>query len=494
MSAAEAAAHRFVRGPLRWALLLVVLLTPFVVHDLHDASEPLVPEERSARVQGTVRDLADADGGDIPVTYVHPVTEQTVKLDITVHRSRLRPRHPGPVSLVVDRDNPDAAWVAGDRVPTEQNLLIYAWLPLVPVLLSALRWWRLRSLRRLQEADLPSYAMLGAITGPRRSAGRCLMQLYELDAGPGGRPLCTVPLVTTDGAPLAGPALPVEVKGVPRSGGLVIARIGDLVPLPSGRALLRNGRPRPLQVEPLNLPAQVAVQPGPVGPPPQARSWYARAEWRLPVAGGALLLLGLVAVLTAVGAREAPSLARGDDRVVARVTKADPSAFEVEIVYTGRSGKKQRTSAGADFPEEYTVDRIYPAVVDKDDPTSARLLAEPYDAVEPVVWGALPLLVVLLPLSRWARKERHVRAVQRRGSWATFTGWRTHHAALSVLRPGTRQVACVVAVEPAQLDAIVRLEEYVEVELAGTPAPGEPIALRHSGHPLTVRGPARADA
>lgn len=491
MQAADAAVQRHVRAPLAWALLLAVLLTPLFVIDVRDALEPLVPPDRAVRVTGTA---GDPGRTDLPVSYVHPLTEQKVDVEVVIWHDRLRPSRPGPVPLVVDRDDPDSVWLAGDRFPAEQNLLAYGWWPLLPLVLWAMRRWRAGSVRRLEQADLPSYAVLAAVTPPRYSAGRCLLHLYEVDAPPGADPLCTVPLVSTAGVALAGPALPAEVKGVPRAGGLVVTCVAGLVLRPSARALSRGGRPRPDHIEPLDLPAHVPSSTPPPGPLPSGRPWWALAGWRVPLIAASLLLLAAVGVLTWQGSRQAATLDRDGDPVLARVVTADPALFELEVTYRDRSGRQRKAIAPADYPEEFTVGRLYPAVAAPDGGGSGlvRLLAEPYDAVEPVVWGSLPLLLTLALSARWLRDRRRIDTVARLGPWLPVEAWRLRYDAVALLRPGTHQVACEVPVEPLQLNAMTNVGVIVLLEQAGFAAPGEAVALRHGRQPLSVLGTACA--
>ena len=63
-----------------------------------------------------------------------------------------------------------------------------------------------------------AFAMLGAIAPRGRIRRRPVLHLYALDAR--GVPVAVLPrLLATAGCPLAGPAFPVQVKGVPRQWG-----------------------------------------------------------------------------------------------------------------------------------------------------------------------------------------------------------------------------------------------------------------------------------
>ena len=58
-------------------------------------------------------------------------------------------------------------------------------------------------------------------------------------------------------------------------------------------------------------------------------------------------------------------------------------------------------AAPVDYPDDYDPGQKYPAVV-RDDGDLVRLLAEPYDALEPILWAAIPTAVILWwALRRW---------------------------------------------------------------------------------------------
>lgn len=104
----------------------------------------------------------------------------------------------------------------------------------------------------------------------------------------------------------------------------------------------------------------------------------------------ALVLLVFVAVQTGHGARTAATAYTQGDPVLAEVTSADPDSFTLGVSYVDGGGEPQQAVAARDWPEDYIEGRRYPAVVVPGQNSRVRLLSEPYDAVEPIIWGAIP--------------------------------------------------------------------------------------------------------
>lgn len=180
-------------------------------------------------------------------------------------------------------------------------------------------------------------------------------------------------------------------------------------------------------------------------------------------------------------------------RFWARVVTADPALFELEVTYRDRA----RTATQGDRPGGLPRGVHGRPPVPRGRGTRrrrqrARLLAEPYDAVEPVVWGSLPLLLTVALSARWLRDRRGIDTVARLGPWLPVEAWRLRYDVVALLRPGTHQVACEVPVEPLQLNAMTTVGVVVLLEQAGFAAPGEAVALRHGRQPLSVLGTACA--
>jgi hypothetical protein len=485
------AVRRWALAPVRWCLLLALLISPLVMVDVRDAlagRKPIGPA-----VTGTVD--ARYDGGDeVPVTYVHPVTQQQVETDVFVWDRRRLPRAGGQLNLIADVDNPSTPTVSGDRFPAEQNLLAYGWLPLVPLLAAGARLARVRQVRRLQGSAQPTFAMLGAVSGPGAFGRRPLVHLYALDAQPGDAPVCVVPLAATGGLPLAGPAVPIEVKGIPAPGGRLVLRSESRAAWPAGRALLysRDALPRPARVEPVGVPAPSArAHPPRAGlrlPQPLPGWWLG---WRAPLLVAALVLAVAVAASTLLGARQAARLYAAGEPTLARVVAANPDLFELEVAYRS-SGDEATAIAPADFPEDFDVGVLYPAVVSPDDPGLVRLRAERYDAVEPIVWGSIPLLVALALTASSATGRWHVRRARRLPT-RPVDAW-TEGELVALAQPGTDQVLCLVRMAGVHERAVVPPRAAVQLHAAGPLMPEQPVALRAGEQWLDVGGSARATA
>ena len=382
---------RRVVAPLAW---LVVLLPPAVVWAVTDAVEtaaPLVPADRALRLEADVDASYDGDL-EVPLRYRNPITDQAVAVVVPVHRDELRPDPGTRTEVLVDRHDPDAVMVEGDREPLSWRLAEYAWLPLVPVAVAAARLLFLRRVRRLLARDAPSFAMLAHVTESRVGPQR-LVHLYPLDAPTGSRPLCTVAVLPRRHGVPRGRVLPVEVKGSPRPFGLVVVRIGERVLWPTGPARTAGRVSRPAR---LAEPAPPAVQ-GAEAPP---------------VAGlldPAALVLGLVAALgfalfvvgaTLVGAHARADRIDGGTPVVVEAVSALPFDTVLRVRYTDAGGTVREATATPEWPEAYTTGRRYPAVLVGTGDGRVELLAEGYDRVEPVVWGALVPLVAAALLVR----------------------------------------------------------------------------------------------
>jgi len=180
--------------------------------------------------------------------------------------------------------------------------------------------------------------------------------------------------------------LRVEVKGSPRPFGRVVARAGPSLLWPARRAVnpARVPRPRGLaeQVSPRRPDA--AREPG------ESTAGLLDPTYLALSCAVALVLLVVVSVLTGHGARTAATAYDHGAPVLVEITSADPDGFTLDVTYPDPGGGQQRAVAAADWPEEYTLGRRYPAVVVPQQPGRVRMLAEPYDAVEPIIWGALP--------------------------------------------------------------------------------------------------------
>lgn len=455
----------------------------FVTEDLPASRPELVDRPDEVAVDGRV--VEETTGGALEVRYTHPVTEQEVTAEVYVWDADLAPAPGATIRLVADRDDPLSASAAGDAMPWHTNAAVYlAWLAgtTLPALTRRYGVWRSE---RLAAALSPGFAMAGTVTPAPGRRFRCDLHLYPLDAPAHALPVCTVPVLTTGGARLADHVFGVEAKGFPRPLGRVVARTGGTILWPAGRASRRAVHPRPA---------------GPVRPvdPLAARERPAarRPSGAVPALGPELAALAACVAVVAITV-VATLLNRADARVVATEGRpvvgevvAHEGADDTVVVLRYEDGGATRvTRAPADFASDYRKGTRYPLRLDPDEPARARLDAEPYDAVEPVAWVALPALAAAgLVGSRW-RSWRRNRAVAAEGPWwaaLARVGDRSGELVVSDLDGG---VVCGVMVR-RRLSAVPG-GEPVPVVVAGDPEPGAPVAVwRAGGRALPVVLPA----
>ncbi|MCA1683982.1 MAG: hypothetical protein LC708_02490, partial [Actinobacteria bacterium] len=489
--ALPAPVRRHLRRPLWWAGVALLAACAGLAVDVEAASRERSLRRRALAVEGTVSERYRR-GPDVPVAYDNPVTGEHLDVTVRVWDDGLWPEPGAPVALRVDPGDPEHVFVAGDRYPTAANL----WWYLPPVALPLLAWagrrWSLGRARRLVDTPEPSFAMTGAI-GPAAGGGRrCHLDVYPLDAAPGAPPLCSVPVLTTGGAPL-GPPFPVEVKGGPRPLGRVAARHRDRLLWPGGRATLTASTPRPA-----DPPARTAVWPAPAaevtapGGPSTPFRRAARSE--LLVLASTLAVVALVAMVTLTNARRARAVERHGVPVLARVVGHDDTDGVVLVVYRlpGEETERRGTAA-VDFPSDHPVDRLLPARVDPRRPTTLRVLLEPYEAREPILWSLVPAAVAVGGVVRRRAAWRRIRAVAGAGPWYPVEGRvlapTPAQAAVGLSRPGEPGLRCVVAV-PAEDAAGLTFSPVVSLEAAGVLEPGQDVAVRAGDRLLAVTGPA----
>jgi hypothetical protein len=209
----------------------------------------------------------------------------------------------------------------------------------------------------------------------------------------------------------------------------------------------------------------------------------------LVLAAGALV--AAVTAVTVAHASDARRLERGGVAVVAEVV--DHKGDDTVVVPRYHNGRDVVARAPSDFASEYRRGVRVPIHVDPEDPTRARLAAEPYDATEPITWAAIPLVFAVgFCISRWWSWRRNA-ATARAGPWWSVSTRRILDGELTTtlgIENHDGDVVCAVRVpnvEPgrgAQDDRLVA---------AGDAEPGAPIALwDHAGHPIAVSGCARA--
>jgi hypothetical protein len=230
---------RAVTGWLRLPLWFLVggsaLATTFFVADVRTARQ-----ERAVLDHGyhTIAYIAAGwnGGPSVPLTYENPQTHLVVRTSTYVWNDALRPKSVGTVDIDASRTDPKRVRVAGDRFPAMTNVPSYLSYIAIPLVVWLARRRTIHATERLMASAPQAYAMEASMTrGLLQMHPR--LQLFPLDAPPGSRPVCEVPLI--DRRVRKG-TFPAEVKGTPRASGRVVARAADGEVLwPTGRALLR---------------------------------------------------------------------------------------------------------------------------------------------------------------------------------------------------------------------------------------------------------------
>jgi hypothetical protein len=422
-------AHR--ARPLPWllaALALVAVVIGFGYRGLHDHR---VWARSALHVDGEV--TVAPRGGQLRASYRHPVTGQTVEVRVDTWGAADDLEVGDPVALEVDPDDPELLSVAGEHKPPVDGASLVLIL-CVPVAGCGLRWWSMRRTVGLAHSDGPAFALLGAVAPGGRIRRRPLLHLYPVDAAAGDASLCAVRVLNTAGVPLGGPAFPVQVKGVPRPMGRVVARVAGApgageVLWPAARAVTSGNLPRPRRV--------VDVTPPPPVPPAELPDWVASGDRYVQRTSLSLALgpvLGLLAFFalfalvatgqTVVAARNDDADRAGRDTVVGEVV-AKRHAFDHGIVRARfASGGLTRTEEirVADAGD-YTVGRRYPVLVDPSDPGDPLLAKERFDRGYQIVFVWLPLIPIAVLAGRSVRTWQRSRTAARRGPWYRLDLW-----------------------------------------------------------------------
>ena len=452
----------------------------FVSEDLPASRPERLDRDTEVAATGTV--LRRKPGGAVEVRYDNPVTEQIVTAEVYPYDGDLVPEPGARVALIVRRDDPLDVYVEGDAAPLYPGLIGYGaglFAAALPVLM---RRYAQRRNEHLVAAPVASFSMAGVLTPHPRRRFRCDLSLYPLDAAAAAPPLCTVPVHITAGARIVTQVFPVEVKGSPRPLGRVVARAGDTVLWPAGRAGRRADHPRPIGAVRLAAPLGEAPAEGRARPPGLLTMAPAEAG----LLGMAVGVLAIVGAVTAVNGSQAADVLATGTAVVGEVVGHESGDTMVVLRYR-RDGTDHTTKAPADFASDYRKGVRYPVRLDPDDPARARLPAEPYDAAEPVVWALLPVAVLgERVLSHW-RSWRRNRAVAVQGPW---------RQAWSRAGPGADDLLVCDEQGEVVCGVIARGNTYrssvaVPVVAAGALEPGAPVAVWSAdGQPLRIAHPA----
>lgn len=440
----------------------------------------------SARFSGDRSDYLAVDGivgedwngrGDLPVTYRNTLTDQEVETTVVVFDPGLLPAGPGAsVALEVAPENPDLVFLAGDYQPATRDAAFYLAVLAVP---SIVWWLRRRSVRRSAarfESAEPTFLMTGAIAPPRFVGERhCDLHLWPLDAEAGAPSQCRVPLLSTGGSPIGGPAFTVEVKGSPRPLGRLVARVQDGPLLwPVGAASFGGARPRPVEID------RVApFVPAPPLPPPRPPRWWTVTRIPLAVSAVSALVWIVVTGTVLVNAAAADEIASAGTPVIATVEAREEGRLLVTY-QVDEGGPAIQGRVPSDVPRDYTIGRRYPAHAAPDDPTRLRFDGEPYDRAQPIGSITFVLLAALTALAIALMRWRRLCALAQDGPWwevEASAGQRRD--ALRILVPGTDQVPCTVDIRGLggsdwELPTLTKRRVLV----AGALEPGSLVAVR----------------
>ncbi|HZM37764.1 MAG TPA: DUF3592 domain-containing protein [Acidimicrobiales bacterium] len=462
--------------PLPWLVAGVALTACLMTLDAFDARADRAWARSALAVEGEVG--AGYDGSAyIPVVYRHPVTDE--RIEHTVYRwAGPVDLEPGDrIALEVDPDDPEDAAVAGDRRPYVTPF-DYAPYVLVPLFFLLWRWWSVHASMRRAGRDEVAFAMLGAIAPGSRFRRRPVLHLYALDAPAGARSLCATRLLATAGCPLAGPAFPVQVKGVPRQWGRVVARAGadgDVL-WPAGTTRPHRAWPRPEGIADPVPPAPIDAAERPKLPPPPY--WAPRRRlntvgtlWGALVAG-LVLGAGVTATLLVRSASDGPE--DGWIDTVGEVVRRGTDT--VDITYRAE-GAERTVAATVLYPEDYTVGRRYPVTFDPDQPSHVRLREEAYDLSYPLFFAWLPAAMAASALAVVVRRRRRTRDLADHGPWSRVDLWHVSGGGSLI---GTRAAGYVRAEIPPERrlpwsHAVSPQAGLVRV--VGRPEPGEVVAV-----------------
>lgn len=480
------AVRRFLRRPWVWVGVVIVAAPVFNWLDQSDQRRH-APGPDALRLEALVEDVA---GGSVKLAYENPLTGQRVEARAPVGPAVDTPAEGVGVPVEVARGDPETVRLAGDGpVPTFDAVALALVLGL-PLLWCALRWWSVRAAERLAgRPSAPTFAMVGALAGPRRVGRRPCLHLWPLDSPPGSEALCAVPVVVSGGLPV-GTAFPVEVKGSPRSFGRIVARAGGTVLWPAARGLRAPWMRRPARIDPAPIPLDPPV-PGGAGDTPVRPPGFVTPHASLLLGVAASVVLpAAVGVVALTNQRRAEALYRHGTQVVAEVVERGGSSVTVRYTLPGEA--EARTGrVPVDWPEDQKIGLKLPAVVDPQDPARLRFLRERYDAAEPILWAACPAAtiagVLLVRFRTWRRSARVADA----GPWRPVTARRRSGIQLTYLAISSAAETGTALEVRIPNDAIRPLEgrsgrSPIRLELAGDPDPGSPIALRSSGRILPV--------
>ena len=123
-------------------------------------------------------------------------------------------------------------------------------------------------------------------------------------------------------------------------------------------------------------------------------------RWIAVVAAASVVVTLVVAAITITNGRATDRWTAVGLPAVATIADRDHDDFgvAVDVALDGEPGARSMV-APVDLPDDYEDGQVYPAVVSADH-SHVRLLAEPYDRVEPILSFAIPTAILLWHLAR----------------------------------------------------------------------------------------------
>jgi hypothetical protein len=400
--------------PLWWIALTLAFVLLLTGGSIRSIARSRHGRETWPRTQATVASDYIAGRHVVPVEAVHPVTKQLVDIDIVVVNDSALPEPGAKFTIAADPANPDSAVVPGDGDDLQE--IVVGWIVMVgaAIAAAAARWTAIARTERLIRTSRASFAMLAALSSAGRFRHRVECSLYALDAAARADPICTFSVLTSSGLPIDGPAFPVDVRGRPLPGGLLVARAGDHIIRPVRRPLTRGRRPRPAALSDVVAPQQTDA-------PPEdtiqiAPLWRCMDVFAIAGLVSAVVITAIAVPRIIVGSDRAERLYRTGRVVVVELESKSDTALTVR--YQPPSGPA--ILLPTDGSTGRTVGRRYPAHIDAS--SHVRLDADPYDWGLPVGflvmwWGVVALFV--WPRIRWWRDAS--RAAQT-GPWYQLSG------------------------------------------------------------------------
>jgi hypothetical protein len=436
-----------------------------MVHDIgaahrHRAEWPRV----AARV------AADYEPGRhrVGVRYRHPVTGQSVDVDVVIVDGALLPRPGAALEVAVDPSNPDDVVVPGDGDPVRDVVLEAVFLLGVALVASLTRWWSMRRTERLVTSGQPAFAMLAVLHPGELNPRRVHCSLYPLDARAGSRPVCTFDALTTGGLPVGGPAFPVEVRGRPVPGGALVAHGAGRIIRPVRRPLTRGKLP--FSGATTSAPDVLALAPPPLGGTRTVAPLSRCVGLFAPLCLAAAAIATAIVVPTVlVGQRRDHRLAAVGTSVIAQVVAKEDDRLTIRYRPPGAATDTEARVVGS---PDRVIGRRYPAHADA--AGRVHLDADPYDVVGPIgvlVAGWIAAVLLTWPRVRWWRDARRA---ARDGPWYQAVG-HAFRGNLRVAVPGGASGAFAVTCQsapaadgpPRPLLVAGSLEPHDAVALAG---------------------------